>query len=334
MLGQPDENKHTNDDLAFTDGDFVRGARRVVADRAALYELASKADQLKQDVTVVRVRRDAANGGNPTDLLLVDAAQIGSAAGWVVYLNDRLKQPALQQYVRVDLRGLTAFSLLAEHLNQAVYFNTGQAIPVTLPPLTLANVPATIWLCNGGTNPLTVRGEEAQASGYVDTICVLQPGDTLRCDVAQVERGGGPQGLIQVPIYVLTSHSQSSGAGVVDAYTKVQSDTQLAAVRTTLALTPTRTADYTLQLSDAGCLVPVASSSAVTVTVPAHADVPFPVGTVLYVSQFGSGPVTLAAGAYAVAVNTAQGYLIAGQWEEVVLHKVDLNSWVLKGGVY
>jgi len=99
-----------------------------------------------------------------------------------------------------------------------------------------------------------------------------------------------------------------------------------------LSLTTTRTADYTLGLADAGCLVPVASASAVTVTVPDHVSVPFPIGATLYVAQDGAGVVTIAPAA-GVVVQTAAGYKVGGQWLDVALHKRDLNTWVLKGGV-
>ena len=100
----------------------------------------------------------------------------------------------------------------------------------------------------------------------------------------------------------------------------------------TLPLTTTRTADYTLALADAGCLVPVDSASAVVVTVPDHASVPFPIGTTLYVAQDGAGPVTIAP-ASGVVVQKADGYKVGGQWLDVALHKRNLNTWVLKGGV-
>lgn len=82
---RPDIYEHNNPDLAFVDGDFVRGARRTVAARAALYALASKADQLKENVTIVRILSDGENGGGLTEVLLVDDANIGSAAGWQLY---------------------------------------------------------------------------------------------------------------------------------------------------------------------------------------------------------------------------------------------------------
>lgn len=75
-IKRPDLYEHQNPDLAIVDSDGVRGGRRVATDRAALYALASKADQLKEQVTVVRVLSEGLN------LRLVDATQIGSAAGW------------------------------------------------------------------------------------------------------------------------------------------------------------------------------------------------------------------------------------------------------------
>ena len=108
--------------------------------------------------------------------------------------------------------------------------------------------------------------------------------------------------------------------------------TDLLASATGLPFTDTRTAAYTLALTDADKLVPVSSASAVTVTVPAHAEVPFPKGTTLYVAQDGIGAVTIA-GAAGVMVHTADGYQVGGQWLDVSLHKRDLNTWVLKGAV-
>ena len=101
-----------------------------------------------------------------------------------------------------------------------------------------------------------------------------------------------------------------------------------------LPVTATRTANYTLALADAGCLVPLASSAPLTLTVPTNAAVPFPVGTVLYVAQDGAGAVTVAA-APGVVVHVADGagLKVPGQWSDVSLHKRGTDTWVLKGGV-
>lgn len=82
---RPDEYKHNNRDNAIVDSDGVRGGRRKVADREALYGLVVKADQLKENVTVVRILSDSENGGGATEVLLVDATRIGLSAGWVLY---------------------------------------------------------------------------------------------------------------------------------------------------------------------------------------------------------------------------------------------------------
>lgn len=82
MVKKADEYGHNNEDNAFVDGDFVRGGPRKAVDRAALYALVTKADQLKQHVTEVRVLSDAEHNGATTKLLLVDDTNIGNVAGW------------------------------------------------------------------------------------------------------------------------------------------------------------------------------------------------------------------------------------------------------------
>ncbi len=79
---KPDEQQHSNPNNALVDSQFIRGGRRVVDDRAGLYALVDKADQLKENVTIVRVITDDLHGGAATNLLLIDVAQIGSATGW------------------------------------------------------------------------------------------------------------------------------------------------------------------------------------------------------------------------------------------------------------
>jgi len=135
--------------------------------------------------------------------------------------------------------------------------------------------------------------------------------------------------LVSVPLTDLSG--QQPGGPTYTPGTGVDlNGTQFSSTRLELAELPT--SNYTLRLSDAGKLVPVSSTSAVTVTVPAHADVPFPIGTTLYVAQDGVGSVTIT-GASGVVVQTADGYQVGGQWLDVALHKRDLNTWVLKGGV-
>lgn len=79
MLSFPDIIKHTNETKAVVDTDFVRGGRRSVANLVQLYALNSVKDQLKQDVTIVRVTSLA------VDYILTDINNVDSNLGWSIY---------------------------------------------------------------------------------------------------------------------------------------------------------------------------------------------------------------------------------------------------------
>jgi hypothetical protein len=84
---KPDEYGHQNPNLAFVDSDSTRGGARRVANRAGLYALAAKVDQLKENVTVVTILSDADNGGAKTRVLLSSIANVGNAQGWELQGN-------------------------------------------------------------------------------------------------------------------------------------------------------------------------------------------------------------------------------------------------------
>jgi hypothetical protein len=90
----------------------------------------------------------------------------------------------------------------------------------------------------------------------------------------------------------------------------------------------TQTTNYTLVFADAGKLINMNSSSAVTLTVPANSSVPFPIGTRIYVRKGGAGNVTIS-GASGVTINAPFGNTITTQYQTVVLIKVDTNTWDL-----
>jgi hypothetical protein len=92
--------------------------------------------------------------------------------------------------------------------------------------------------------------------------------------------------------------------------------------------TAVRSGNTTLDLADAGRVVPVAtSSSGVTVTVPAEASVAFAIGTVVNVYNSGSAAITVAG---ASDVTVRNGGLVA-PLQEVSLRKRAANEWVLAG---
>lgn len=88
---------------------------------------------------------------------------------------------------------------------------------------------------------------------------------------------------------------------------------------------------YTLKLSDMGKMVECTNASAITLTVPPNSSVAFSTGCVIGVHQGGAGAITITAGS-GVTINSA-GSLVDtnGQYAEVFLRKVAINTWVLTG---
>lgn len=94
----------------------------------------------------------------------------------------------------------------------------------------------------------------------------------------------------------------------------------------------TRTASYTLALSDAGKVVEMNSASATTVTVQPGSVVAFPVGTVLEVFRYGAGAVTLVAGSGVALIPPVGAPLTARvQYSSVTLRKRGTDEWVVGG---
>lgn len=95
-----------------------------------------------------------------------------------------------------------------------------------------------------------------------------------------------------------------------------------------------KTADYTLQLTDALKFVTFNSSSACTLTVPTNSNVAFPVGTQILVGRKGSGTVTVSP-ASGVTLNGASSAVNLGeQWKGVAtLWKYGTNDWWIFGGI-
>lgn len=95
----------------------------------------------------------------------------------------------------------------------------------------------------------------------------------------------------------------------------------------------TQTASYTLVLADAGKHIEMNVGSANNLTVPPNADVAFPIGTQILISQYGAGQTTIVAGS-GVTVRSADSKLkIAKQYAQATLVKRDANEWYLSGNL-
>jgi hypothetical protein len=89
---------------------------------------------------------------------------------------------------------------------------------------------------------------------------------------------------------------------------------------------------YTTVLTDAGKVIELDNASAITLTVPTHATVAYPVGTQIRLLQTGAGQVTVAP-AGGVTVNGTPGLKLSAQWAEAKLTKRASNVWVLTGSL-
>jgi len=85
---------------------------------------------------------------------------------------------------------------------------------------------------------------------------------------------------------------------------------------------------YTLALTDAGQNVDMNNAAANTLTIPTNALVPFPIGTVIQVTQAGAGATTIAgAGGVTLAKAAARSYTISALLETATLTKVGTDTW-------
>ncbi|MBC6988927.1 hypothetical protein [Hymenobacter sp. BT491] len=175
MILRPDEYGHNNPLLSFTDGNRVRGGRRAVASRTDLYALTANADQLKQDVTVVRVLSDSENNGNPSELLLVNAAQIGSAAGWAPYAAGAGNGATGDTITGVTLSGASVLTIATDRGNKTVDLTALAAKGDTIASLSLSGTTLTLVTDTGSyaVNLASLQSSTGEPTVAGDTITSL-----------------------------------------------------------------------------------------------------------------------------------------------------------------
>ena len=87
---------------------------------------------------------------------------------------------------------------------------------------------------------------------------------------------------------------------------------------------------YTPVLSDAGKIIEISNSSAITLTIPTNASVAFPVGTQITILQTGAGQITVADPSGGT-LNATPGKKLRTQWSSATLLKRATDTWVLIG---
>lgn len=113
----------------------------------------------------------------------------------------------------------------------------------------------------------------------------------------------------------------NSGVASLDSYGKVNA-------AQTSARIVSKSAAYTLQSSDAGCLLAVTGTT--TITIPST----LPLGTEIEIMNYGTGTVTVAA-ASGVTLNgvSAGSKTVAEQYTSAVMKAITATAWVIQGAI-
>lgn len=168
---------------------------------------------------------------------------------------------------------------------------------------------ALTWLTAG--TGLTITGTTIEASGSGGSIAVEDSGSSV-VGTADTLNFKGPA--------VVVDDEGSNDAGVTIGHlTEINDESGLT---------------YTLALADAGKIIEMTSSSANTVTIPANSAVAFPVGTLINVTQQGSGQTTVEADT-GVTLNgvSAGSTTIDGPYQGAALYKRATDAWVIQGAI-
>ena len=91
---------------------------------------------------------------------------------------------------------------------------------------------------------------------------------------------------------------------------------------------------HTLALADTGTIVETTGGAPVTISIPSEAEVPFETGTLINVTQVGSGVATIAAAA-GVSLNGVVGGAVSlpAQWSGAALCKRGPDAWTVQGAL-
>jgi len=195
----------------------------------------------------------------------------------------------------------------------------------------ISNSAASMTVATGTGSALL--GGVTLASGNIDTFSVAIDPDTINEEIVFVTQINSDTLTIVRGQSGTSAISHSGGATVKHVFVSEALNAFEAGLNETIPLNAQTGTTYTLVAGDAGDLVTLSNASAITLTVPTNASVPFAIGTQITITQGGAGQVTVA-GAVGVTVNAADSFLkLRTQWSAGTLIKTATNSWILIGDI-
>lgn len=169
------------------------------------------------------------------------------------------------------------------------------------------------------------------ATGNIDTFSVAIDPDTQNEEIVFITQNSSDSFTIVRGQSGTSAISHSGGATVKHVFVSEALNAFEAGLNETIPLNAQTGTTYTLAAGDAGELVTLANASAITLTVPTNASVPFAIGTQITIARAGSGTLTVV-GDTGVTVNSAEGNSkLRVQWSAATLIKTNTNSWILIG---
>jgi hypothetical protein len=169
------------------------------------------------------------------------------------------------------------------------------------------------------------------ASGNIDTFSVAIDPDTQNEEIVFITANSSDSFTIVRGQSGTSAISHSGGATIKHVFVSEALNAFEAGLNETIPLNTQTGTTYTLAETDAGHLITLTNSSAITLTVPTNASVPFANGTQITIAQNGAGQVTVA-GDVGVTISSADSYLkLRTQYSAGTLIKTGTNSWILIG---
>jgi hypothetical protein len=195
----------------------------------------------------------------------------------------------------------------------------------------ISNSAASMTVATGTGSALL--GGVTLASGNIDTFSVAIDPDTINEEIVFVTQINSDTLTIVRGQSGTSAISHSGGATIKHVFVSEALNAFEAGLNETIPLNAQTGTTYTLAAGDAGELVTLANASAITLTVPTNASVPFAIGTQITITRAGSGSLTVVGDA-GVTVNSADGFLkLRAQWSAGTLIKTNTNSWILIGDI-
>ena len=169
------------------------------------------------------------------------------------------------------------------------------------------------------------------ASGNIDTFSVAIDPDTINEEIVFITANSSDTFTIVRGRSGTSAISHSGGALVKHVFVSEALNAFEAGLNETIPLNNQTGTSYTLVAGDAGDLVTLTNASAITLTVPTNATVPFATGTQITIAQLGAGQVTVA-GAVGVTVSASDSATkLRTQYSAATCIKTGTNSWILIG---